>query len=51
MVGTTGAVVLMRDWRTDEQTRSDDAHERDMRIEGWFVGTLFLVAILAALLG
>ena len=51
MVGATGALVLMRDWRTDEQQRSDDAHERDMRLEGWFVGTLILMAILAALLG
>ena len=41
----------MRDWRTDEQQRSDDAHERGMRLEGWFMATLILVAILAALLG
>ena len=51
MVGATGAVVLMREWRTDEQQRSDDVHERGMRLEGWFVGTLILMAILAALLG
>ena len=47
----TGAMVLMREWRTDEQTRSDDVHERGMRLESWFVATLILVAIFAALLG
>ena len=50
MVGATGALVLMRDWRSDEQGREDLASERRLRWESLLLTTMVAVPIIAWLL-
>lgn len=48
MVGSARALVLMRDWRSNAQRRSDGAEERSLRIEAWIVAALMLLGVIAA---
>ena len=50
MVGAKGAMVLMGDWRSDEQLREDLAIERRLRWEGLLLTTMVAVPIIAWLL-
>lgn len=40
----------MRDWRTDAEKSADERNQPKLFAEGWFIGTLSLVASVSAIL-
>lgn len=50
LVGAKGAMVLMREWRTDEEPPVDREAEPGIRLEAWLIAALILGSVLAAFL-
>jgi hypothetical protein len=47
----TGALVLMRDWLTDEERARDEKNAWKLRVEAWALGLAMLATLIAAITG